>query len=147
MRLLAFCLGLLACGAAAAETIVATRTIRAQSIIMAQDLSVVEGAVVGAVATAEEAIGQEARVTIYAGRPVRLGDIGPPAIIERNQVVTLVFQRGGLQIAADARALGRAGVGDTVLVMNLSSRSSVSGVVMANGMVRVGGPDLSALNR
>lgn len=129
----------------AAETLVAARTIRSQAILTEADVTIVTGTIPGTLQIAEEAIGYETRVVLYAGRPIRPSDIGPPAIIERNQVVTLLFQRGNLTIAADARALGRGGIGDVLKVMNLASRSTVSGVVQPNGTIMVGGPDISRL--
>jgi flagella basal body P-ring formation protein FlgA len=132
-------------GPASAETLIAARTIRSQTILGPSDLSVVDKSTPGALETPEQAIGLESRVVLYAGRPIRDGDVGPAAIIERNQIVTLMFRRGSLTIAADARALARAGVGDMLRVMNLASRSTVSGIVRANGTVMVGGPDLSNL--
>lgn len=142
MRVLILLLAIMA-APAEAETLVAARTIRAQEILGPADLALVEGDVPGALITSDEALGQEARVILYAGRPIRAGDIGPPAIIERNQIVTLLFQRGALTIAAEARALARAGVGDSLRVMNLTSRSTVSGRVTETGEVVVGPPALN----
>ncbi len=131
--------------AAGAETLIAARTVRSQAILTPADLAMVAKTVPGTLAFADEAIGMEARVVLYAGRPIRPGDIGPPAIVERNQIVTLFYRRGNLVIAVDARALGRAGAGDLMRVMNLASRTTVSGVVRADGTIIVGGPDLSRL--
>ena len=89
------------------------------------------------IGTLAEAVGKEVRVNIYAGRPVRAADLASPALIERNQVVTLNYSHGGLTIATDARALDRAGPGERIRVMNLESRSMVTGVVMVDGTVNV----------
>lgn len=128
---------------AQAETLVAVRTIRAQAILSARDLAVIDKSIPGTLADADEAIGMETRVVLYSGRPIRIGDIGPPAIVERNQIVTLLYRRSGLIIAVEARALGRAGVGDSLRVMNLASRTTVSGIVKSDGSVTVGGPRIS----
>lgn len=128
---------------AMAETLIAARTVRSQAILVPSDLSMIAKTIPGSLDNPDQAIGLEARVVLYAGRPIRPGDVGPAAIIERNQIVTLLFRRGGLTIAAEARALARAGVGDVIRVMNLASRSTVSGTVGADGTVTVGGPDLS----
>jgi len=77
-------------------------------------------------------------VVLYPGRPILSGDLGAPAVVERNQTVTLIYRQGSLLIATDARALGRAGVGDMLRVMNLASRSTVSGQVDEAGRVIVG---------
>ncbi|MBL3560564.1 flagellar basal body P-ring formation chaperone FlgA [Rhodovulum sulfidophilum] len=121
-----------------ADILVATRSVRGQTILGPGDVTVVAGEAVGTLVAPEEAIGQEARVNLYAGRPIRIGDVGPPAIIERNQIVTLRYQSRGLSIAADARALNRAGVGDALRVMNLASRNTVTGFVAPDGSVVVG---------
>lgn len=130
-------LGMFLTTTAFAETVVATRTLRSHTIIGPKDVVAKDVVVDGAFERAENVIGQEARVTLYAGRPIRFGDVGPAAIIERNQIVMLVYKRGGLRIAADARALGRGGVGDLIRVMNLTSRTTVSGIVGADGAVTV----------
>ena len=85
----------------------------------------------------EEVAGLEARVALYPGRPVRAGDVGPPAVVERNQLVALVFDRGGLIIRTEGRVLDRAGVGDLVKVMNLTSRATLFGRVLADGTISV----------
>ncbi len=121
-----------------AETLVATRTIRSQAIIRAEDVMVTDDRVPGALGSVEAVLGKEARVILYAGRPIRHGDVGPPALIERNQIVTLRYVTGGLRITAEARALDRAGAGDSLRVMNLSSRSTVTGHVLPSGEVIAG---------
>ncbi|MFN3644491.1 MAG: flagellar basal body P-ring formation chaperone FlgA [Gemmobacter sp.] len=123
---------------AAAETVVAARTIRAQTIIVESDLALVEGEAPGALHHPAEALGLEARVTLYPGRPIRPGDLGPPAIVERNQRVTLAFQAGALAIRTEGRALARGGVGDVIQVMNLGSRTIVSGRIHPDGSIAVG---------
>lgn len=137
MRVLLF-LCILAGFPASAETLVAARTIRSQTILSPADVTLIAGTVPGAYTHPEQIAGLEARVILYAGRPVKTGDVGPAAIIERNQIITLRFQSGGLHIATDARALGRAGIGDTLRVMNLTSRNTVSGTVTQTGEVVVG---------
>lgn len=124
---------------AAADTVVAARTIRAQSILTVEDVTVIDGDRPGTFVTIDEVVGLEARVMLYSGRPISTADIGPAAIVERNQIVSLVYNNGGLTITADARALGRAGPGDMLRVMNLSSKTTVSGVVAPDGSVHVGG--------
>lgn len=121
-----------------ADSAVATRTIKAKSVLSAEDVAVVAAAIPGALASAEEAVGKEARVTLYAGRPIRAEDLGAPALVDRNQKVTLLFQTSGLTIRVDGRALDRGGEGDPIRVMNLASRQTVTGIVAPDGTIRVG---------
>ncbi len=125
-------------GAAQADVVVPLRNIPARSLISPGDLVLRAGDVPGALTDPAAAAGMEARVALYANRPVRAADIGPPAIIERNQILTLVFMRNGLSITAEGRALDRAGAGDVVRVMNLASRSTVSARISQDGVAHVG---------
>lgn len=134
--LLGFCL---AAGQAVADIVVPTRTIRVNELLSPQDFEVREGELRGVVTNLAFLEGLEARVALYPGRPVRLQDVGPPALVDRNEIVVLVFASGGLQIRADGRALSRGALGDRVRVMNLASRSTLFGVVAEDGSVHVGG--------
>jgi len=127
------------CGAmpAVADTLLAARTMRARTVLTAQDVTVHEADVPGALRDPAQVIGQEARVALYAGRPIRPGDVGPPAVVERNQIVALHYRGAGISIVTEGRSMSRAGAGELVRVMNLSSRSTVSGRVLADGRVLV----------
>lgn len=126
-----------AAGAAAADTVVAARTIRAQEVIASEDLQLRIAEIAGSFTAIDQVAGLEARVALYPGRPVRPADVGPPALVERNQVVPLTYLRAGLSIRAEGRALDRAGVGAWVKVMNLDSRATVMGRVQPDGSISV----------
>lgn len=120
-----------------AEIVVATAIIRANTIIEPGLVELKRGNVPGVHSNLDEVIGLEARKAIYPGRPIRKGDIGEPALVERNQIVTLVFNAGGLSIEAEGRSLARAGEGEELRVMNLGSRSTITGTVLPNGNIQV----------
>ncbi|CUI01480.1 flagellar basal body P-ring formation chaperone FlgA [Leisingera aquaemixtae] len=120
-----------------ADYLIPLRTIRAKEIVNPEDLALKKGEILGALSDPADVTGMEARVSLYAGRPLRPGDIGPPAIIERNDLVTLIFRQGVLSIAAEGRALGRGAAGEAVRVMNLSSRTTVTGRIKEDGSVEV----------
>lgn len=120
-----------------AETLTAVRVLRPLAVIAPGDLAVLDTRVPGALAQPDDAIGLEARVTLYPGQPIMPAHVGPPALIERNQPVTLMYRTGGLMITAEARALSRGAAGDTVRVMNMASRNTVAGTVRPDGSVEV----------
>jgi len=136
MRAALLILALAAALPARADLIEPVRVIRPQEIIAPEDVILREGRQSGGV-TLDAVIGREARVALYPGRPIRAGDIGTPAVVERNQVVPLVYVRGGLRIVTEGRALARAGPGDYVRAMNLGSRATVTGRVTASGRIEV----------
>lgn len=120
-----------------ADSVVPTRTIRANAIIAETDVTLRAGAQSAGFARTADVVGQEARVVLYPGRPIGVDDIGPPAIVTRNQVVRVYFHSSGLQIVTEGRALERGAVGDLVRVMNLSSRATLFGKILADGSIRV----------
>ena len=119
------------------ETLTAARVVRANAIIGPNDVAISSVNIAGALGAGTEIVGLEARVTLYPGRPIMPEHVGPAALVDRNQVVTLLYRSGGLSIATEARALARGGVGDTIRVMNLSSRNTVIGRVREDGKVQV----------
>ncbi len=136
MRKFAIITALLLAPPAQADTIVAAHTIRAQTLLTGQDLAIRANDIEGGV-TADQLIGMEARVSLYAGRPIGLSDVGPPAVVERNQIVSLVYEANGLRISAEGRSLARAGPGEFVRVMNMSSRTTITGQVLPDGRIRI----------
>lgn len=120
-----------------ADTLVATRLIRAAQVLGPGDIAASDQRVAGGATDAAQVIGLEARVAIYPGRPVRLSELGPAAVVERNDLVSLVFRRGTLTIVTEGRALDRGAIGASVQVMNLSSRQSVLGVILHAGLIDV----------
>ena len=126
---------------ALADALIATRTIRALSVLAADDFALVEADIPGALTDPVAAIGLEARVSLYAGRPILAADVGAAALVERNQTVALVYRAAGLSILTEGRALTRGGPGDVIKVMNLTSRTTVMGTISSDGTVAVNSSD------
>ena len=82
-------------------------------------------------------LGREVRRTVYAGQTIRAQDTQSPRLVKRNQIVTLKYIRGGLEISLTGRAMGEAGLDETVPVLNLQSRQIVEGTVQAGGWIWV----------
>ncbi len=123
--------------AAAADTLMATRVVRPNTILSPADVAISTASVPGALRGDFAVAGLEAKITLYPGRPIMPAHVGPAAVVERNQTVKLVFRQGSLTILAEARALSRGAVGETVRVMNLASRNTVFGRVQQDGSVEV----------
>ena len=121
----------------AADTVVPTRTIRPNVLIQATDLALADVDMPNGYDRMADVIGQEARVALYAGRPILVDDIGPPAIVDRNQIVPVHFEGPGISILTEGRVLERGAIGDRVRVMNLSSRATLFGQVMPDGSIKV----------
>ncbi len=123
--------------AVAADVVTPTRTLRPGTLITVADLTIIGGVYPGMFDRISDVVGQEARVALYAGRPIPFDGVGAPALINRNQIVSLHFQAAGLTISTEGRALERGGVGDRVRIMNLSSRATLFGYVQADSSIKV----------
>ena len=95
-----------------ADALVATRLIRATEVVRAGDVAVQRGQLPGVASDPVQVVGLEARVAIYPGRPLRLADLAPAAVIERNETVTMLYRpRRSGTIRSEGRALGARGTG------------------------------------
>lgn len=135
MRL--FLLFVLMAPALSAETVVTTQTIRPQQIITGDLVRVDPAEVPGAHTVLDEVLGMEARIAMYPGRAVMRGAVGVPALIDRNQMVEIIYAAGGLRIKAEGRALGRGAAGERIRVMNTDSRTVLFGTISPDGTVLV----------
>lgn len=130
LLILAFCLPQVSL----AGSVTASRTLPAGTIIGASDLYV---APEDDPAQADAMIGQQTRITVYAGRAINPAHLQAPRLVSRNQMVSLIFSAGALRIETEGRALAEGAAGDTIPVMNLSSRRTVSAQVQPNGSLRI----------
>jgi flagella basal body P-ring formation protein FlgA len=120
-----------------ADIVVPNRTLRAGDILMIDVVRLVGGENPNGFDRIEDVVGQEAQTALYANRPILVDQLGPPALIERNQIVQVRFAGSRLVINTEGRALERGGVGDRVKVMNLSSRATLFGYVQPDGHIAV----------
>jgi flagella basal body P-ring formation protein FlgA len=85
----------------------------------------------------EQVEGMLAARNLPAGSRITLGDIAPPAIVRKGDVVTVVLTKGRVKVTTRAIANQDAPLGGRVLLTNPSTRSTLTGVVQAPGLVVV----------
>lgn len=61
----------------------------------------------------------------------------PEPLVKRNALVALEFIRGPLSIVAEGRALSAGAAGETVRILNTSSKATVTAEVVGPNRVRV----------
>jgi flagella basal body P-ring formation protein FlgA len=88
---------------------------------------------------AEEAEGKVAKRTLLPGKLIPVSSLRDPYLVEAGKAVTVVYQNGGLMIRATAVPLQPASLGEMIRLRNADSGKVFSGIVMADGTVRVGG--------
>jgi flagella basal body P-ring formation protein FlgA len=82
--------------------------------------------------------GMVARRTILPGRIIPEGSVRPAYVVESGKPVQVIYNDGGLTISATAVPLEPGAAGDTVRLRNTESGRIFSGIVMADGTIRVG---------
>ncbi len=83
--------------------------------------------------------GKIAKRTLLPGRYVPLNALRESYLVEKGAAVEMVFVAGELMISAGAVTLQPGAAGDQVKVRNIDSGKILSGTVMADGTIRVGG--------
>jgi flagella basal body P-ring formation protein FlgA len=83
-------------------------------------------------------IGLETRRALRPGEPLRGYDLQRPLMIERGELVTLVFEAPGIQLSVRARAMENAADGEVARFVNLQSSRTVEALVDGPGRARVG---------
>lgn len=88
---------------------------------------------------AREIADMAARRPLRAGDILTAGDVEPPRLVRRGELVTVVLRRPGLMLSARGRALADGAKGETVAVLNEQSRRTIQGTVLADGLVEAEG--------
>lgn len=111
-----------------ASSLTASEVIRAGQVVTAANAAADGGADDGL-------IGREARRTLYPGQAITMENTRPARLVTRNQIVTLKYISGGLEISTTGRAMNEAALNEPVSVLNLQSRQLVQGIVQESGWV------------
>jgi flagellar basal body P-ring formation protein FlgA len=127
---------------ATVEVPVVRRSVQRGEVIADADIDYVTmpaaGLTKGLVLDPSQLAGKAAKRTLHADRAVRAVDLMAPILVARNSNVAMIYVVGTLQITARGRALADAGAGDTILVLNTSSKKTVEAVVLDANTVAVG---------
>jgi len=124
-----------------ADVPVLNRTIARGDTITAADVDWVrlpESQVRGEIILAQDSlIGMAAKRALSPDRPVRSYDVEPPVVVERGELVSLVYEVGPLTLSAQARALENGGEGQFIRFVNLQSNRTVEARVEGPGRASV----------
>ncbi len=77
--------------------------------------------------------GQAARRVVRAHTPLYTYDVAKPVTIKKGELVTVTFSLPGIQLTTQGQALNNAGKGDTVSILNPSSRRTIEARVTGPG--------------
>ncbi|MCA1496841.1 flagellar basal body P-ring formation chaperone FlgA [Bradyrhizobium sp. NBAIM14] len=129
------------------EVAVLTRDIDRADLLKSSDLSLErrpKAEVAGEPASRDRSIGMQLRRAMRAGTPIRAADLVRPDFVVRDQAVTIIYQVPGLYLTTRGKAIESGAEGDTVSVLNLHSKRTLTGVVTGRGQITVQGASQSA---
>jgi flagellar basal body P-ring formation protein FlgA len=122
------------------ETAVLTRSVERNDVLKASDVITERRpkAEVGSDATTRgQAVGMQMRKQLRAGQALRTADLAKPDLVQRDDNVTLIYETAGLYLTVRGKAVESGTEGDTVSVLNLQSKRTVSGTVVGRDQVAI----------
>lgn len=119
-----------------------TRSLSAGEEIRPEDLAWtrVAAAPANPLRDAEGAIGMIARRPLREGAPVAASDMSAPVVIQAGDLVTVVYENGGIVLSMQVKAMSAGAVGEVISLQNLASRKTLQAVVTGPGQAATG-PD------
>jgi flagellar basal body P-ring formation protein FlgA len=126
------------------DALVLTRALGRNDVIRASDVAIErkpKAEVRGNVAVAmKDAVGLAVRRPLQAGELIRAADLAKPDLIQRNDMVTIVYQAPGLLLTLRGKAADAGAMGDTISVLNIQSKRTVQGTITGPGQVTIAAP-------
>lgn len=97
----------------------------------------VSGFAAGYLADTDLAIGKIAKRSLAVGTVLAPSHLKPPHLVRRGDTVTVLLNNGGLQIRAQAQALGDGGENERVRARNIATGKIIDGTVIGPGLLRI----------
>lgn len=93
-----------------------------------------------------ELVGMIPRRVLKAGEPIRSADLAKPILVEKNQLVSVVYASKGLSLSMRGRAQSNGAMGETIKVQNPQSKRIVEATVSGPQQVTVVAPPAAPAN-
>ena len=122
------------------EVLTYARSLTAGEIVQPSDLvwAKMAAAPADSPSDAEAVIGQAAKRPLRAGAVVQARDVGAAQVIKAGDIITVSYDADGVSLSMQGKAMGAAGVGETLAVQNTASKKIVQTVVTGPGQAAVG---------
>jgi len=122
------------------EAAILTRSVERGDVLKASDVVTERRpkAEVGSDATPRgHAVGMQMRKGLRAGQALRVADLGKPDLVQKDDNVTLIYEAAGIYLTARGKAIDNGTEGDTVTVLNLQSKRTITGTVVGRDQVTI----------
>ena len=86
-------------------------------------------------------LGMAAKTPLEAGKPIYKHNLTTPLWVKRNDAVVVRVVTKNITLTAQGRAMENGSEGETIRVLNISSRKVIEGVVTGKGDVSIRLPD------
>jgi flagella basal body P-ring formation protein FlgA len=129
------------------EVAVLTRDIDRVELLKSSDIALErrpKAEISGEAASRDRTVGMQLRRPMRAGTPIRVADIIKPDFVQRDQNVTIIYQVPGLYLTTRGKAIESGAEGDTVSVLNLQTKRTLTGTVTGRGQITIQGASQSA---
>jgi flagellar basal body P-ring formation protein FlgA len=83
------------------------------------------------------AVGMQMRKGLRAGQPLKVADLGKPDLVQKDDNVTLIYEAAGIYLTSRGKAIDNGTEGDTVTVLNLQSKRTITGTVVGRDQVAI----------
>ncbi|MCL2029443.1 MAG: flagellar basal body P-ring formation chaperone FlgA [Deltaproteobacteria bacterium] len=120
--------------------LVAARALSRDRVLAAEDISVAFlpfNQAKGVISDPDLAVGATLKTALAAGAPLRERALGPSFLVRSGDIVILSARQGPLNASTTGEARADGALGDTITVMNLTSKKNVRGRVIGPGRVEV----------
>lgn len=122
------------------EVLSYARSLAAGEMLQPEDLVWTKAAAIpsDAPSDADAVIGQVAKRPLRAGAVVQARDVGAAVVIKAGDLVTVTYEADGISLTLQGKAMGAAGVGETLPVQNTVSKKVVQTVAVGPGQALAG---------
>ena len=122
------------------DAAVLTRNVDRGDVLKASDLVIERRPrteVGGDAATRGRSVGMQMRRSLRAGQALHMADVGKPDLVQKDDNVTLIYEAAGIYLTARGKAIDNGTDGDTVTVLNLQSKRTITGTVVGRDQVAI----------
>ena len=122
------------------EVLTFARSLNAGELVQPTDLAWTKAVAAPADSPSDpdQVIGMATKRPVRAGSVVMARDVGSAIVVKNGDLIVVTYDNEGIQLSLEGKAMGSAGVGETVQVQNTQSKKIIQAVVTGPGTAVVG---------